>query len=101
VRYRATNWFFSWCVQEGERADNPLDKVDPPHIPDGIQPFYRPEEVEAVLKSLSREGQAANETWQTSRPQVWAAGDVVSGAATVISAIGQAKKAASAIDTFL
>ncbi len=43
----------------------------------------------------------ANETGQTTRPQVWAAGDVVSGAATVISAIGQAKKAAQAISTFL
>jgi len=43
----------------------------------------------------------ANETGLTTRPRVWAAGDVVSGAATVISAIGQAKKAALAIDTFL
>lgn len=41
------------------------------------------------------------ETLQTSIPQVFAGGDVVSGAATVISAMGQAKIAAANIDKFL
>jgi site-specific recombinase XerD len=54
VRYRSVNRFFKWCVSEGERADNPMDRIDPPSIPDEIQPFYRPEEIEAVLKSIGR-----------------------------------------------
>ncbi len=41
------------------------------------------------------------ETLQTSIPQVFAGGDVVSGAATVISAMGQAKIAAKSINKFL
>ena len=64
VRYRAVNRFFNWCVQEGEREDNPLDKVDPPHIPDELQPFYRPEEVETVLKAIGHEGQKGNKIYQ-------------------------------------
>lgn len=41
------------------------------------------------------------ETMQTSCAGVFAGGDVVSGAATVISAMGQAKKAAAAMHRFL
>ena len=41
------------------------------------------------------------ETLQTSIPQVFAGGDAVSGAATVISAMGQAKIAARSINRFL
>ncbi len=41
------------------------------------------------------------ETLQTSIPQVFAGGDVVSGAATVISAMGHAKIAAKSINKFL
>jgi glutamate synthase (NADPH/NADH) small chain len=41
------------------------------------------------------------ETMATSKPGVFAAGDIVSGAATVISAMGQAKKAARAIHKFV
>ncbi len=41
------------------------------------------------------------ETLQTSIPQVFAGGDVVSGAATVISAMGQAKIAAKSINRYL
>jgi len=40
-------------------------------------------------------------TLQTSRPGVFAGGDVVSGAATVISAMGQAKIAARSIHDHL
>lgn len=55
VRYRAVNRFFGWCVKEGERQDNPLDRIDPPTIPDEIQPFYDPIDIEAVLKHIGRE----------------------------------------------
>ena len=37
-------------------------------------------------------------TMQTSRPRVYAGGDIVTGAATVIEAMGAGKKAARAID---
>jgi glutamate synthase (NADPH/NADH) small chain len=40
---------------------------------------------------------ADGETGQTSREGVWAGGDVVTGAATVISAMGAARKAARSI----
>jgi glutamate synthase (NADPH/NADH) small chain len=41
------------------------------------------------------------ETGKTSKPKVWAAGDLATGAATVISAMGGGKKAAKAIDEYL
>ncbi len=44
---------------------------------------------------------AEDETMQTSKPGVFAAGDIVSGAATVISAMGQAKTAARHIHKYL
>jgi glutamate synthase (NADPH/NADH) small chain len=40
-------------------------------------------------------------TFMTSREGVFAGGDAVSGAATVISAMGQAKEAAKAIDEYI
>jgi glutamate synthase (NADPH/NADH) small chain len=40
-------------------------------------------------------------TFKTSRDGVFAGGDIVSGAATVISAMGQAKEAAKAIDEYI
>ena len=44
---------------------------------------------------------ADEETGQTSRERVWAGGDVVTGAATVISAMGAGRKAARSIDQTL
>jgi glutamate synthase (NADPH/NADH) small chain len=40
-------------------------------------------------------------TAQTSRPNVWAGGDIVRGAATVISAMGDGRIAAAAIHRYL
>ena len=54
VRYRSLNRFFNWCVAEDERADNPMDRVDPPKIPSEIQAYYQPHEVEAVVKAVGR-----------------------------------------------
>ena len=54
VRYRALNRFFKWCVVEEERPDNPMDKVEPPKIPDTIQAYYQPHEVETVIKAIGR-----------------------------------------------
>ncbi len=49
--------------------------------------------------SLGKKGNvvADEETGRTSREKIWAAGDVVTGAATVISAMGAARKAARSI----
>ena len=44
---------------------------------------------------------ADEETGATSRAGVFAGGDIVTGAATVIEAMGAAKRAARAIDRFL
>jgi len=38
---------------------------------------------------------------QTTKPAVWAGGDIVTGAATVISAMGAGKRAAADIDAYL
>ncbi len=44
---------------------------------------------------------ADEETGKTSKANVWAGGDIVTGAATVISAMGAGKRAAAAIHQFL
>lgn len=44
---------------------------------------------------------ADEETGRTTKARVWAGGDVVTGAATVISAMGAGKRAAADIDRFL
>ncbi len=44
---------------------------------------------------------ADNETGRTKKRRVWAGGDVVTGAATVISAMGAGKRAAADINSFL
>jgi glutamate synthase (NADPH/NADH) small chain len=44
---------------------------------------------------------ADEETGRTTKPRVWAGGDVVTGAATVISAMGAGKRAAADMDRFL
>ena len=44
---------------------------------------------------------AIEETGRTKKPRVWAGGDIVTGAATVISAMGAGKRAAEDIDAFL
>ena len=41
------------------------------------------------------------ETGETARPHIWAGGDIVTGAATVISAMGAGKRAAASIDACL
>ena len=44
---------------------------------------------------------ADEETGKTTKDRVWAGGDIVTGAATVISAMGAGKRAATDIDRFL
>ena len=53
------------------------------------------------LEVNNRGGIIVTEDGLTSKEAVWAGGDAVTGAATVISAMGAGKKAAKAIDEFL
>ncbi len=53
------------------------------------------------LSATVRGGIRTDETGATSLPGIWAGGDAVSGAATVILAMGAGKKAAAAIDRLL
>ena len=53
VRYRSLSRFFNWCVADDEPSDNPMDRVDPPKIPDEIQAYYQPHEVETLFSSLT------------------------------------------------
>ena len=48
IRYRSLNRFFRWCVEEDEKADDPMDHVEPPKIPSEIQAYYQPDDVETV-----------------------------------------------------
>ena len=54
ARYRSLNRIFNWCVTEDEPASNPMNRVDPPKIPDIFQAYYQPQEVEAVVKAIGR-----------------------------------------------
>jgi len=53
------------------------------------------------LETNKRGNIVADEVGQTSIPGVFAGGDIVTGAATVISAMGAGKRAAAAIDDYL
>jgi len=44
---------------------------------------------------------ADEDTGRTTMPRVWAGGDVVTGAATVVSAMGAGKQSADEINRFL
>jgi glutamate synthase (NADPH/NADH) small chain len=58
-------------------------------------------ETTAGLDATARGTVAADEGGQTSRPGVFAAGDVVRGADLVVTALADAKRAAAAIDRYL
>ena len=66
------------------QGPNPLIKMTTPH-----------------LETNKRGNIVADAVGQTSMPGVFAGGDIVTGAATVISAMGAGKKAAVAIDAYL
>lgn len=83
----------------GSEYDLPLDTVIIA-IGQGPNPL-----VQSTTKGLetNRKGNinANEETGATSKPGVFAGGDIVTGAATVILAMGAGKKAAQAIDEYL
>ncbi|PIP16168.1 MAG: hypothetical protein COX46_03925 [bacterium (Candidatus Ratteibacteria) CG23_combo_of_CG06-09_8_20_14_all_48_7] len=51
---------------------------------------------------LKKRGEIETDEWgQTSIPGVYAGGDIVTGSATVITAMGAGRKSAEAIDNYL
>ena len=50
-RYRALKRFLGWLRDEGERTDNPLDRIKPPKIPAQVMPHYEADEVDALLRA--------------------------------------------------
>lgn len=52
-RYRALRRFFGWLRDEGERTDNPLERIKAPRIPEQVLPHYEPSEVEALLRACN------------------------------------------------
>ena len=49
-RYRALRRFFAWLRDEGERTDNPLERIAAPRIPDQVMPHYEAGEVDALTR---------------------------------------------------
>src|SRR3990170_8037676 len=52
TRYRGVHAFYKWLVEEGEVRENPLARIQPPQVPETVQPYYTPEDLQLVLKSL-------------------------------------------------
>ena len=67
----------------------------------GTSPNPLIKDTTAGLEVNKRGGIIVNEEGLTSRDAVYAGGDAVTGAATVISAMGAGKTAAAAIDKYL
>ncbi|MDO4280588.1 MAG: NADPH-dependent glutamate synthase [Peptococcaceae bacterium] len=83
---------------EGETEEMPIDTVIVA-IGQGPNPILT--ENTPGLELNSRGNIVANDEGQTSLPYVFAGGDIVTGAATVIKAMGAGKDAAAAIDAYL
>ena len=39
TRYRGVHAFYKWLVQEGEVRENPLARIQPPRVPETVQPY--------------------------------------------------------------
>jgi site-specific recombinase XerD len=51
LHFRNLRVFFGWLVREGERADNPMSRVDKPAAPQEAKPFFTDAEIAALLKA--------------------------------------------------
>jgi len=63
IHYRALQQFYKWAVIEGERPDNPLERIPSPKLEEKIQPHYSPADVQVPLNEtttieISNEGSA-------------------------------------------
>ena len=52
TRYRGVYAFYKWLRTEGEVRENPMGRIEPPHVPETVQPYYTAEELQLVLKSV-------------------------------------------------
>lgn len=52
TRYRAARAFYEWLRREGEIRENPLDRIEPPRVPESIQPYYTSQDIQRVLTAL-------------------------------------------------
>jgi integrase len=52
TRYRGVRAFYKWLVKEGEIQESPIERIEPPRVPEAVQPYYTPEEVTKVLSVL-------------------------------------------------
>jgi len=48
--------FFSWLILEGEREDNPIDKVDRPKLGKYLPEVLSVEEIDAIMNSVDESG---------------------------------------------
>lgn len=85
-------------VKEGSEFDLPVDCVI---MALGTSPNPLIKSTTVGLETQTWGGIVADETGRTSRPGVYAGGDAVTGAATVILAMGAGKTAAAAIDEYI
>jgi integrase/recombinase XerC len=52
VRYRALQQFYKWLVIEGERQDNPMERIPAPRVPETLQPHYSDDDLRRVLAKM-------------------------------------------------
>jgi site-specific recombinase XerD len=50
-RYRALRAFFGWCVEEGELARSPMERMKPPAVPDEPPQVLSEEDLRALLRA--------------------------------------------------
>ena len=52
TRYRGAYAFYKWLRTEGEVRENPLERIEPPNVPETVQPYYTADELQLVFRSL-------------------------------------------------
>jgi len=52
TRYRGVHAFYKWLGKEGEVRENPLARIEPPRVPETVQPYYTLEDLQLVLRLL-------------------------------------------------
>lgn len=63
IHSRSLQQFYKFLIMEGERKDNPLQRISPPRVEEKIQAHYGRAEMEAVLKRLP----AVSKDWRILR----------------------------------
>lgn len=50
-RYRALRTFFTWCVEQGEITESPMQRMKPPIIPEEPTPLLTDDELQQLLRT--------------------------------------------------